>query len=97
MELQQTSSGLSVVGALDRYNLVNKQQFEFPELSLENIEIDLSKAEPIDTSGLAWILKCVSNYHSRGKKTSILNPPTQLIALAELSNVLALLPIQKAV
>lgn len=97
MKLQQTQTGIAVVGALDRFHLVKKQQFDFPKLAMDEVKLDLSKAEPIDTSGLAWILKCLSNYQDSGKKTSILNPPTQLIALAELSNVLALLPIQKAV
>lgn len=97
MKLQKTETGIAVIGALDRFHLVKKQQFEFPVLASESVELDLAKAESIDTSGLAWILKCLSNYQDSGKKTSILNPPSQLIALAELSNVLALLPIQKAV
>jgi len=96
MKLEIIPSGIAVVGALDRYNLVKKQQFRFPKLDSELVVIDLKKAEPIDTSGLAWILKCLSYYQGRGKSTSILNAPEQLIALAELSNVLALLPIQKA-
>ena len=97
MKLQQTQTGIAVVGALDRHHLVKKQQFEFPTLTSDTVELDLAQADSIDTSGLAWILKFLSNYQDSGKKTSVLNPPSQLIALAELSNVLALLPIQKAV
>lgn len=94
MKLEIRADGLAVIGALDRHNLVKKQQFLFPELETELLAIDLQDAEPIDTAGLAWILKCLSYYQGRGKKTSILNAPRQLIALAQLSNVLALLPIQ---
>lgn len=96
MELDIVADGIAVVGALDRHNLVKKQQFHYPKLEAERVTIDLARAEPIDTSGLAWILKCVSFYQSSGKQISILNAPSQLIALAELSNVLALLPLQNA-
>lgn len=96
MKLETVNDGISVVGALDRHNLVKKQQFQFPKLTSETVTIDLKSAEPIDTAGLAWILKCVSFYKECGKQTSILNAPEQLIALAELSNVLGLLPLQHA-
>lgn len=96
MKLETVKDGISVIGALDRYNLVKKQQFRFPEISSSEVSIDLKGAEPIDTAGLAWILKCVAFYQHCGKRTSILNAPEQLIALAELSNVLGLLPIQHA-
>ena len=96
MELRTLANGVAVDGALDRHNLVKKQQFRFPDLSGDSVHIDLKNAEPIDTAGLAWILKCLSYYQNCGKQTSILNAPEQLIALAELSNVLALLPIQQA-
>lgn len=96
MKLETVNNEISVVGALDRHNLVKKQQFRFPKLTDNDVVIDLKRAEAIDTAGLAWILKCVAFYNRCGKKTSILNAPEQLIALAELSNVLGLLPIQHA-
>ncbi len=96
MKLEVDKNRVAVLGALDRYSLVKKQQFQFPKLDAKSVNIDLGRAEPIDTSGLAWILKCVSFYNKCGKETSILNAPKQLIALAELSNVLALLPLQNA-
>ncbi len=96
MKLDIAAGGIAVIGPLDRHNLVKKQQFQYPKLADEQVTVDLAKAEPIDTSGLAWILKCVSHYQSCGKQISILNAPKQLIALAELSNVLALLPLQNA-
>lgn len=96
MKLETANDGLVIVGALDRHNLVNKQQFRFPKLTSDSVKIDLKRAEPIDTAGLAWILKCVAFYQECGKETSILNAPEQLIALAELSNVLGLLPLRQA-
>ena len=96
MKLETAADGISIIGALDRHNLVNKQQFRFPKMNGNAVSIDLKSAEPIDTAGLAWILKCLSFYRDCGKQTSILNAPEQLIALAELSNVLGLLPLQHA-
>lgn len=96
MKVESADNTLSVIGELDRYHLVSKSQFVFPKLIGDAISIDLAKAQPIDTSGLAWLLKCVSFYSKQSKQVTILNAPAQLIALAELSNVLGLLPLQQA-
>lgn len=96
LKLEQANSKLSVIGALDRFNLGDKSFFVFAPVE-GDIELDLAKSDTIDTAGLAWILKMVSIYQQNKKQVSISNAPSQLIALAELSNVLALLPIKKAV
>ncbi|NVK25772.1 MAG: STAS domain-containing protein [Gammaproteobacteria bacterium] len=96
MKLVHKKNQLSVVGALDRFQLVRKEQFVFPNINEDEVFLDLVKAKNVDTAGLAWLLKLVSYYQSQKKVIAISNVPEQLIALAQLSNVLALLPINES-
>ena len=96
MKLIQKGNRLSVVGELDRFSLSNAQQFIFPQVSEQIVFVELQKIKNVDTAGLAWLLKLVSYYQKKNKEISISHAPKQLIALAELSNVLALLPIIKS-
>lgn len=96
MKLIQKDNRLSVTGELDRFHLVRQSQFCFPSIADGVVFVDLTDTHNVDTAGLAWLLKLVSYYKSKNKDISISNVPKQLIALAELSNVLALLPIIKS-
>jgi len=84
---------LTVSGVLERFNLGEKQHHRFPKVS-DAIEIDLNAVSNMDTAGLAWLMKLVAFYQKRNCKVKISNVPDQLIALAEISNVLELLPIE---
>ena len=96
MELVRDDNALKVIGDLDRFHLTSQSQFIFPEHNGEKVAVDLAVAKTIDTAGLAWLLKLISFYQQQNKSISVINAPKQLIALAELSNVLALLPIIKS-
>jgi len=84
---------LIIAGALERFELSNKQLYQFPKAK-GAVEIDLKLVTNFDTAGLAWLLKLVSFYQHRRCEVKISNVPDQLIALAEISNVLKLLPIE---
>jgi len=95
MKIVCKDNHISVVGELDRFQLENPTQFVYPQISSKTVEIDLAKTRHVDTAGLAWLLKIVSFYQGENKQVNISHLPDQLIALAQLSNVLALLPITK--
>ena len=91
IRLEQDS--LLVEGALERFELGNKEFYRFPQAT-GALTINLEKVTNFDTAGLAWLLKVVSFYQKQGCQVKISNVPDQLIALAEISNVLKLLPIE---
>ena len=84
---------LKVSGALERFYLGDKRHYQFPKVA-QSIDIDLTKVVSVDTAGLAWLLKLVSFYQQHRLTVKISNVPEQLIALAGISNVLELLPIE---
>lgn len=93
MELQVNDQVVMLKGNLDRFHLTKKSHFLFPNLK-GDIVVDLTQVNNFDTAGLAWLLKLVSFYQKKAASLTIENPSDQLIALARVSNVLALLPIK---
>lgn len=85
---------LKVQGHLDRFHLGDKKVNRFPSAPQE-LNLCLNDVSHLDTAGLAWILKLLRFYKGKQVKVEILNPPSQLIALAKISNVLELLPFKK--
>ncbi len=76
------------VSALIKKNLPSQvQQHE--------VKLDLAELSGIDTSGLAWIISFIADVQKRGKTITILNPPEQLLKLAEISDLVTLLPLEK--
>lgn len=92
MSFSVDGQSLSVVGELDRFTLSEAAAYKYPTLN-GAITVDLAKVSNTDTAGLAWLLKLVSNYKQHGHQVRVVNPPKQLIALASISNVLNLLPL----
>jgi ABC-type transporter Mla MlaB component len=84
---------LIVTGEMDRFSLSDKSLYSFLEFG-ERVNIELKHVDKIDTAGVAFLLKLVAHYQKQDKQVSISNGSAQLIALAKISNVLELLPIQ---
>lgn len=82
---------LILYGDYDRFNLADKTLYRFPSLN-GDITIDLAGVKSFDTAGLAFLLKMVSFYQKKSNRVIISNESSQLIALAEISNVIKLLP-----
>lgn len=85
---------LTLKGELDRFNLSDGSLYQFLPFD-NNVEIDLAQVSNIDTAGLAYLLKLVGHYQSKGIKVSLLSGSQQLIALANISNVVELLPLSQ--
>ena len=94
MKLQFTNNKVDVEGDVDRFNLVDSELFSFQSMS-SNITIDLKNVTSVDTAGVAFLLKLVAHYQNEKLNVELTNPPEQLIALAQISNVLGLLPLNK--
>jgi phospholipid transport system transporter-binding protein len=94
MKLLLTNNKVELVGNVDRFNLADSQLFTFPPIA-SDVTIDLDKVTSVDTAGVAYILKLVAHYQNETRNIELTNPPTQLIALAQISNVLGLLPLKK--
>lgn len=94
MKLLLTKNKVDLVGNVDRFSLVDSQLFIFPSIS-SDVTINLDKVTSVDTAGVAYILKLVAHYQNKKLNVELTNPPTQLIALAQISNVLGLLPLKK--
>lgn len=94
MELIFNNNKIDVVGAIDRFNLVDDSLFSFKSVT-SDVKIDLKGVTSVDTAGVAFVLKLVAYYQNTKLNVELTNPPAQLIALAEISNVLGLLPLTK--
>lgn len=92
MSLVLNDRTLSIDGSLDRFTLGSPQCYNFPDIPGDVI-IDLQDVKNTDTAGVAWLLKLVGHYQNTQHQVSIVNEPSQLIALAGISNVLNLLPL----
>ena len=73
--------------------LISKSQFK-ELLSLNEIKIDFSQLQRVDTAGLAWVCKVFEQASSCQKSILFVNMPEQLIKLATLSGVDSFLPIK---
>ena len=85
---------LNVKGPLERFHLGAKHLYRFPRHQ-GKLRIDLRGVTNLDTAGLAWLLKVIAYYQKKQCDVSVIQVPNQLIALAEISNVLELLPIEQ--
>ncbi|MDU0113970.1 STAS domain-containing protein [Psychrosphaera aquimarina] len=94
MKLIFANNTVNVVGAIDRFSLVDDALFNFQSMTAD-VTIDLNKVSSVDTAGVAFILKLVAHYQNAQLNVVLTHPPAQLIALAEISNVLGLLPLKE--
>lgn len=93
MKLNFVNNEINVVGDIDRYNLIDKKLFSFPAMT-SDVTIELTNVASVDTAGVAFLLKLVAFYQNQKLNVTLTNPPSQLIALAQISNVLGLLPLK---
>lgn len=94
MKLSFVNSEINIVGDVDRFNLIDNKLFSFPIMT-SDVTIELTNVVSVDTAGLAFLLKLVAFYQNKNLNVVLANPPSQLIALAEISNVLGLLPLKE--
>lgn len=92
VKAKRDKSRLVVSGELDRFHLSDNALYQFQDFD-QQVIIDLNAVSHIDTAGVAYLLKLVSHYQSQNKTVTISGASEQLIALANISNVLELLPL----
>lgn len=80
-------------GALNRDTLILYSPFKLLNRLTGTIQFDLSALTAIDTAGLAWLLQQLAGARDTDLKIELCNVPQQLLSLADVSAVRALLPI----
>jgi phospholipid transport system transporter-binding protein len=65
----------------------------FPERT--ELEIDLSHVQRSDSAGLALLVECLRQAHQTGKSIRFLNIPGQMLAMARVSSLDQVLPLQR--
>ena len=60
----------------------------------EALDIDLSGVQRSDSAGVALLVDCLRHAHQSGKTIRFFNIPTQMLALARVSSLDQVLPLQ---
>ena len=83
---------IELVGMIDRNSVPNLLKgIRLDKLNFEQLTLDLSGVEKVDTAGLAWILKVKAHAERSGQALVLKQVPSQLTRLAELGGVDTLL------
>ncbi|HED19827.1 MAG TPA: STAS domain-containing protein [Gammaproteobacteria bacterium] len=61
----------------------------------ETLDIDLSGVQRSDSAGVALLVDCLRQAHQSGKAIRFFNIPTQMLALARVSSLDQVLPLQR--
>jgi phospholipid transport system transporter-binding protein len=59
------------------------------------LDIDLSQVERSDSAGLALLVECLRQANRSGKKLRFFNIPAQMLAIARVSSLDQVLPLQR--
>ena len=65
----------------------------FPQCS--ELDIDLAQVERSDSAGLALLVECLRQAHQSGKTIRFFNIPAQMLAIARVSSLDQVLPLQR--
>jgi len=60
-----------------------------------DLDIDLSQVERSDSAGLALLVECLRQAHQSGKTLRFFNIPAQMLAIARVSSLDQILPLQR--
>ena len=92
--IDDTNAVLS--GELTRHYVAHLARQKQNSLFKKNVaNIDLAQVTKVDTSGLAWLLLIVEKAQQKNLTLSFSNLPHDLVKLAKLSAVEALLPLSE--
>lgn len=93
LRIEQDQQRLVFSGSLDRETLLDYWPFKQLNTMSGQVVFDLKQLRSIDTAGLAWLLKQLALARQGGLVVQLQHVPSQLCSLAEVTDVLALLPI----
>jgi phospholipid transport system transporter-binding protein len=92
LSYQVDEGDIKLTGFIDRFTVPTLVKgIDISRISIEHLVIDFSTVEKVDTAGLAWILKIMSQARQSGQTVKLIAIPEQLIDLAEISGVEQLL------
>ncbi len=87
VEIHGDLSFESVPGLWSRcYSLISER---------DELEIDLDQVARSDSAGLALLVECLRQAHQSGKAVRFLNIPAQMLAMARVSSLDEVLPLQR--
>lgn len=95
LKISQQQQTLFFAGALNRDTVPGQWPFKLLKKLNGAVVFDFSELALVDTAGLAWLLHQVAQATQLGLTIQMRHVPEQLISLAQLSDVLALLPLEK--
>lgn len=80
-------------GALNRDTLMLYSPLKLLNTVTDKVQFNFAALSAIDTAGLAWLLQQLAQAANAGLEIELCNVPQQLLSLADVSAVRALLPI----
>ncbi len=87
---------LEIHGALDFDSVPGLWSHCCARFSERNeLDIDLSQVERSDSAGLALLVECLRQAHQSGKTLRFFNIPAQMLAIARVSSLDQVLPLQR--
>lgn len=95
LKISQQQQTLVFSGALDRDTVPTVWPFKLLKKLTGTVVFDFSELALVDTAGLAWLLHQVAQATKLGLTIQMRHVPEQLLSLAQLSDVVALLPLVK--
>lgn len=93
LRIEHEQQRLLFHGTLDRNTLLGYWPFKQLSSMSGQVVFDFKQLSSIDTAGLAWLLKQLALARQGGLVVQLHHVPSQLCSLAEVTDVLALLPI----
>jgi ABC-type transporter Mla MlaB component len=93
LKISQQQQTLFFSGALDRETVPTQWPFKLLKKLTGTVVFDFSELALVDTAGLAWLLHQVAQAKKQNLIIQMNHVPAQLISLAQLSDVLTLLPL----
>ena len=93
LSIEQNGTSFRFDGVLNRDTLMLYSPFKQLNAAVGKVQFDFSGLQTIDTAGLAWLLQQLAIARSSDVKIELCNVPQQLLSLAEVSAITALLPI----
>ena len=93
LKIEQQADALHFSGVLNRDTLMLYSPFTQLNTLSGEVKFDFNGLDNIDTAGLAWLLQQLAQAKRRGITIALCNVPKQLLSLADVTAVRALLPI----
>lgn len=94
LNIVQDGDSLRFTGALNRDTLMLYSPFTLLNSLQDSVRFDFTALNNVDTAGLAWLLQQLAVAKSQGISVALCNVPQQLLSLADVSAVRALLPVK---